>query len=249
MTGRTSVLVAHQPAYLPWGGYFSRLLDVDELVLLDHVQFVGRGPQCRNLIRAPRGGALRLTVPVRRGFGQPINRIRTADEPWAARHWRSITSSYRRAPYWELYADRLHAIYHQQWTHLAELNTALTSLVLEALGMNVTLTSSSQLRPRGTRTEMLLDLARIKGATRLRVGPSGPSYLDRDLVSRAGVDVEVASYTPPVHAQGPGRFTPGLAALDTLMWTGPAARDLLASASSVRALDGTVVPCDPQRTA
>ncbi|RKS07036.1 WbqC-like protein [Nocardiopsis sp. Huas11] len=249
MSGRPAVLVAHQPAYLPWGGYFSRLLDVDELVLLDHVQFVERGPQRRNVIRAPRGGPLRLTVPVLRGFGQPINRVRIAEGPWAARHWRSITDSYRRAPYWELYAESLHEIYHRPWTRLAELNTALIHLVLEALGMRVTLTSSSRLRPRDTRTQMLLDLARMKGATRLRVGPSGPSYLDRDLIARAGVDVEVATYTPPIYRQGRGDFTPGLAALGTLMWTGPAARELLADASVVRPLEEVVNPCGSRPTA
>ncbi|MFE6385248.1 WbqC family protein [Nocardiopsis dassonvillei] len=70
MSHRSAVLVAHQPAHPPWGSYFSRLLNVDELVLLDHVQFIGHGPQLRNVIRAPRRGRrLRLTVPIRRGFG------------------------------------------------------------------------------------------------------------------------------------------------------------------------------------
>lgn len=56
MSHRSAVLVAHQPAYLPWDSYFSRPLDGDEVVLLDHARFVGRGPQPRNVIRAPRGG-------------------------------------------------------------------------------------------------------------------------------------------------------------------------------------------------
>lgn len=248
VTGNSSVLVAHQPAYLPWGGYFSRLLDVDELVLLDHVQFVERGPQSRNVIRAPRGGKLRLTVPVRRAFGQPINQVRIADEPWAERHWRSITDSYRSAPYWGRYVDRLHEIYRYPWTHLVDLNVELTRLVLNALGARVTLTRSSTLRPQGTKTEMLLDLARIKRATRLRVGPSGPTYLDKEAVTRAGVDVEVASFVPPVYRQGPGQFTPGLSLLDLLMWAGPAARDLLTGASAIHSWEEMKDVCHLPRT-
>jgi glycosyltransferase involved in cell wall biosynthesis len=64
----TAVLVAHQPAYLPWCGYFSRLLDTERLVVLDHVQFSERGYQHRNSVLKAGGGAQRLTVPVRRRF-------------------------------------------------------------------------------------------------------------------------------------------------------------------------------------
>lgn len=237
MTPPTRVLVAHQPAYLPWGGYFSRLLDVDELILLDHVQFVPRGPQRRNVIRAPRGGTVRLGVPVHARFGQTIDRVRIADEPWARQHWRALRDSYHRAPYWDLIAERLHAIYHYPWTHLVELNIALIRLVCDVLELNITLSRSSDLAPEGTRTAMLIGLVQSRGASRLRVGPSGPRYLDRELLAGTGINVEVATYTPPTYEQGPGPFTPALAALDTLMWAGPHARDLLENSAGLRSLE------------
>lgn len=229
-------LVAHQPAYLPWGGYFSRLLDAEELVLLDHVQFVPRSPQCRNLVRAPRGGPLRLSVPVVQRFGQRIEHVRIADDPWAARHWRSLQASYRRAPYWNSYAERLHHIYHRRWERLAELDITVTRLITDALGLDIGFVRSSALAPAGTRTEMLIDLARIRGADRIRVGPSGPGYLDRELLADAGIDVEVAHFDPPAYDQRPGAFTPGLSALDLIMWAGPKAKDILADAGSIAPL-------------
>jgi hypothetical protein len=231
---RPEVLVAHQPAYLPWCGYFSRLLDTDRLVLLDHVQFAERGYQNRNYIRAPGGGRLRLTVPVRRRFGQPISDVQTAGQHWAERHWRTLTQSYARAPHWEDCASRLEPVYARPWTRLADLNTALTQALLDALGLPVTLLRSSTLGPAGARTGMLIDLCRKTGASVLRTGTGATRYLDRSLLDAAGISVEVATYNCPAYPQGRGPFTPQLSVLDLIANAGPAATEVLHAGGTLR---------------
>lgn len=223
----TRILVAHQPAYLPWGGYFARLVDVNELVLLDHVQFSERGYQHRNHIRAPRGGPLRLTVPVRRRFGQAISEVEIADPGWSRRHWRAITESYRHAPYWRYYADRLEEVYRSRHRRLLDLTTALTELFLDALEIPAAITPASALSPEGRRTDLLIDLARTRAADILRVGTGADRYLDRSALRTAGIGVEVIRYSTLAYRQGPGPFTPNLSVLDMLMWTGPRTRDLI----------------------
>ncbi len=236
MTAGAAVLVAHQPSYLPWCGYFSRLLDVDRLVLLDHVQFAERGYQNRNYIRAPGGGRLRLTVPVRRHFGQSISDVQIADDqPWAARHWRTLTQAYSRAPYWDACASLLEAVYAKPWTRLADLNTALTEVLLDALGLRVRLLRSSALAPAGARTGMLTDLCRTTGATVLRTGTGATRYLDRALLGTAGISVEVATYGCPAYPQGRGPFIPQLSVLDLIANTGPAAAEVLRAGGTCRA--------------
>jgi hypothetical protein len=226
-TAPAGVLVAHQPAYLPWSGYFSRLLDASQLVLLDHVQFSERGYQNRNYIRAPGGGRQRLTVPVRRRFGQPISDVRIAGEPWAARHWRALAQAYSRAPHWETCAGLLEPVYARPWTRLADLNITLTRLLLDTLGLPVTLLRSSTLAPAGTRTAMLIDLCRKTGTTVLRTGTGATGYLDRALLDAAGISVEVATYHGPAYPQGPGPFTAQLSVVDLIANTGPAAAQVL----------------------
>jgi hypothetical protein len=235
MTAGNEVLVAHQPAYLPWCGYFSRLLDTDRLVLLDHVQFAERGYQNRNCIRAPGGGRLRLTVPVRRRFGQPISDVQIAGEqPWAARHWRTLTQSYARAPHWDDCAARLGPVYAKPWTRLADLNAALTQVLLDALGLRVTLLRSSTLSPAGARTGMLIDLCRTAGARVLRTGTGATRYLDRAMLEAGGISIEVASYDCPAYPQGHGPFTPRLSVLDLIANTGPAAAEILRAGGALR---------------
>ena len=59
-------------------------------------------------------GPLMLTIPIVGGRDQktPIKDIAIAyDSPWSAQHLKSITTSYKRAPYFEYYEQSLYALY------------------------------------------------------------------------------------------------------------------------------------------
>jgi len=223
--------VAHQPAYLPWPGYFSRLTDVDTLMLLDHVQYTERGWQNRNWIRGHDGGRLLLTVPVltRGAFGQAIAQVRTADSRWPRAHWRTIQQVYGTAPYFDTHAQRLAQIYADRHPLLADINIELIRMILDATGLSIRLVQSTTLAPVGRRTAMLIDLCQRSGATSLRVGTGASAYLDRQALAAAGIDLEIASYSHPAYPQGRRPFLPGLSMLDAILNLGPAVRDLLAS--------------------
>ncbi|MFI7087635.1 WbqC family protein [Streptomyces anulatus] len=226
MPGR--VLVAHQPAYWPWCGYFSRLLDVDELVLLDHVQFAERGRQHRNDLADRGGRPVRLTVPVRRAFGQSLAEVRIAEPGFHERHWRTLSETYRRAPHFGRYADRLQELYARPWTRLVDLNEAVTRLILDALDLDVKLVRTSSDPPSGMKTTALADLCRRHEADVLRVGTGATGYLDADLLSRAGIGIEVATYDHVPYGLTRNRAA-RLSVLDLLMHEGPRARTVLAA--------------------
>ncbi|MDR3681107.1 MAG: WbqC family protein [Flavipsychrobacter sp.] len=70
-------------------------------------------------------GVIQLSIPLVHGRNQ-----RTAmrdvqishSEKWQQNHWRTITSVYRRAPYFEHYEHSLQDIYKQQYHSLVEFN-------------------------------------------------------------------------------------------------------------------------------
>jgi hypothetical protein len=65
------VVTTHQPIFLPWPGFFYKALQVDALVLLDHVQFPqGRGWLHRNRLKSDQGDHW-LRVPIRKGSRVP----------------------------------------------------------------------------------------------------------------------------------------------------------------------------------
>ena len=72
-------LTAHQPNYLPYGGFFQKITAADEFLIVDTTQFVKRGPFGwihRNKIRTP-NGPIWLTLPVlsKGRFDQKIHEV------------------------------------------------------------------------------------------------------------------------------------------------------------------------------
>ena len=66
------ILTIHQPEYLPWMGFFTKLLYADVYVALDTVQYRHKHFQNRNRIMTANGERW-LTVPVhKRGLIQDI---------------------------------------------------------------------------------------------------------------------------------------------------------------------------------
>ena len=242
--GRSRILAAHQPAYLPWPGFFSRLLDLDRLLVLDHVQFSRGGWQQRNYLLTA-AGRQRVTVPVVRHFGQPISAARISGDRWRLRHWQTITAAYRRAPYFRQWSDPLEDIYARPWESLAELNMALIRLLLQGFEITAELVLSSRLRPPGHATAMLAWLCQQAGADVLRVGTGAAGhggYLDRGLLAEAGISVQVAGFSYRPYPQSFPGFTSGLSALDLLFNCGPAARQILADCGTLAPLPIEAVP-------
>lgn len=232
------VLAGHQPAYLPWPGYLSRLLDVDRFLLLDHVQY-SRGWQHRNYIAGP-CGQRRLTVPVIHRFGQTIDQARIADDVWRGRHWRILRETYRRAEFWPQWAPRLAAVYGRRWDRLTDLNRAVLELLLEGFGIQIRLLRSSDLRPQGRKTQMLIDLCRLTNSRALRVGAGALDYLDFAALAEAGIGVQVATYSHPPYPRGRQPFIPGLSALDLLLHQGPGGSRILSQGGQLTTWTGAI---------
>ena len=93
------ILSAHQPAYLPWLGYFDKIARADVFVYLDTVQFEKNSFINRNQIKTPQG-AQWLTIPVRTK-GHMSASLRTTEiddsQKWRSKHIKSIETNYRKA--------------------------------------------------------------------------------------------------------------------------------------------------------
>jgi hypothetical protein len=235
------IVAIHQPTFMPWLGYFDRMLQSDLFVLLDHVQFERRNYQNRALIRCE-DEARWLTVPVVQLSQKERIVEKRVDNPadtgsgrwWGPNHFQTLRYAYRKAPYFDLYAPRLRAILEARWDMLVDLNIASLEMLREALGITTPMVRSSEIAGlQGQRSELLLNVCKRVGASAFLGGMGGSrEYLDLAAFRAAGMGVLWQQFQQPAYTQcGTAPFIKGLSALDLLFNCGPRSGALLREAS------------------
>lgn len=222
------VVGIHQLHYLPWLRYFHKIACSDVFVILDNIQYNKNGHQNRNRIKTSQG-ALTLTVPVYDRFAQSLDVVRIDNQRnWAAKHWRSIEQSYRRAPYFERYAPALSAFYQRPWETLNALNRPMLAFFLKELEITTPVLYSSELNAPGEATTRLVNLIRAAGGTAYLTGAYALEvYLDANELATAGIALEIQRWKAIAYPQAHGPFIPDLSIIDLLMQCGPQSRKVL----------------------
>lgn len=213
-------VVIHQPDFLPWLGYFHRLLQADLFIALDHVQFVtgtSRSWTHRDMIKTPQG-AKWLSLRVQKApFGTPIRDILLAPgADWRQDNLNLVRENYRKSPFFGEVFPRLEQFYAQPHATMAGMNLASLDLLEEALDVKTPRLISSQMEPQGTSTAMLVDLLKKAGATRYISGQGARAYLDAALFEEAGIELVWQDFRHPVYPQAHGAFIPMLSSIDAL---------------------------------
>jgi hypothetical protein len=174
------IVAIHQPNFMPWLGYFDRMVRSDLFVLLDHVQFERRNYQNRCLIRLE-DDTKWLTVPVVQVSQKERIIEKMIDNPadvsgtrwWGPNHFLTLRYAYRKAPHFELYAPRLREIFEARWDKLVDLNLATLQFAREALEITTPMMRSSELKPDGQKSALLLDICNRVGASAFLGGMGG----------------------------------------------------------------------------
>jgi len=229
-----------QPTYLPWLGYFDLMARSDVFVFLDHVQFEKESWHNRNRIKSPEGW-IWLTVPVlKRGrLHQSIAEVEIVPESrWPQKHLNALRHNYAHAPYRDTYLPALEAAYAVRWQRLCDLNIALCLHLARCLGVSVTCLRSTELAPKGHKTDLVVDICLRVGA-REYLSPAGARcYLDTDAFERRGLRLLYQDYHHPSYPQLHGPFVSHLSALDALLNCGPEAAAYLGQEGAPEAHEG-----------
>lgn len=213
------ILSAHQPAYLPWLGYFDKIARADVFVYLDTVQFEKNSFINRNRIKTPQG-ALWLTIPVKTK-GHTSGSLRTTEiddsQPWRAKHLKSVEMNYRKAPRFDECFPKIEALLTMPESNLAEYCLHQLRFWLDELDIDTRVVRSSELPISSLKSDLVLDLCRYFGAQRYLSGALGCDYLIEEDFGKAGIIIEYQSFKSPVYPQLWGAFIPNLGVLDWWM--------------------------------
>lgn len=228
------IVSIHQPQYLPWCGYIEKISRSDVFVLLDDVQFKKNEWQNRNRLCTPQG-AKWITVPVVHHFGQKINEVViNNNKDWRADHTKALEFNYKKAPYYEMYADRFKSILSQSWDNLSNLNVAVIREIVACLGIETKLVCSSEIETSQDSTGRLIDLCQHFKADQYISGQDGPNYMDMDQFKKADIEIIIQSYEHPQYLQlwskeNNGDFISHLSVIDLLFNCGEKSLEVLIS--------------------
>lgn len=223
-----------QSNYIPWKGYFDLMRSVDEFVILDEVQFTQQDWRNRNLIKTQQGLQW-LTIPIKAQSKQRINEVEVSKPNWHIRHWKTVSQNLRRADYFDHYQAELHQAFliAGEMSNLSAINFHFLTLVMRWLGIETKLTSSTDYPAPDERTERLVSICQMTGATEYVSGPAAKEYLDEELFARAGIVVRWFNYEGyPEYPQLYGPFEHRVTVLDLVLNTGPDAVRYLERKSS-----------------
>jgi hypothetical protein len=210
----------HQPAYLPWLGYFDRIRSVDTFIFLDTVQFQKGSFQNRNKILTA-SGPIWLTVPVVTSgklFDTTLKDVEIdATQNWQSKHWSTLKMNYGATSEYANLAPQLERFYNTEWSSLADLCWEMLLEFNRIFNIKTKVIRASELGPiQGKKSDLVLNLCRSMNASRYLSGSQGRDYLDVTSFLDAGIDVEYQNYMPVAYKQRSKEFVPAMAVVDLL---------------------------------
>lgn len=223
--------VIMQPYYIPYRVFFHWLYRADHYVFLDTVQFVDDGWHNRNQIITP-NGKIWLSVPVLKKHKgkQLIKDVQINNNTsWQKKHWKSIEQTYRKAPFFYMYANGFFEIYNRKWKWLVDLNTELIKLCARFLNIkHVTFHVASEMGiEEENPTWRVIRICENLGADHYISGPAAKSYMDIAAWEKAGIILEWHEAIYPDYPQLTESFDPFVSIIDLLFNCGDQAPDYI----------------------
>jgi hypothetical protein len=212
------IVAAHQPQFLPWLGYFDKMLRADIFVLIDDVQFKKNEWQNRNRIKTSQGWQW-LTVPVKYKYPQVIREVLINNGPnWQRKHRQALESNYRKAPYYQFVEEFFEEVYSRSWDLISELNISVVRKLARLLGIKTPVFVSSRLgKFPPDRDSRLIAITKHFGGDTYLAGGGGRQYMDLEKYKENGLQVLFQDYRHPVYRQLFGRFEPFMSVIDLFL--------------------------------
>ena len=218
-----NIATAHQPAYLPWLGYFHKIALADEFVLLDSVQFEKNSFTNRNKIKVSNGEAW-LTIPLemKGHITKGVNEMLIDEKSdWRKKHWNSLLMNYKKAPFFAKHADFFEFYYKNATTSkLVDFISISTNYFLNELQIKPTYKKLSELSLQSKKQELIVDICVVTKADLFVFGSQGKDYADVDYFKEKKINCYFQEYKHPVYSQLWGDFKPYMGIIDCLFNNG-----------------------------
>jgi hypothetical protein len=228
-----TIVCIHQPDFIPWIGFFDRLLKSDIFVVLDNVQLLRRGWHNRDKIKTAKG-PMWLTVPInwKGRSNQLINEAEIDNiQNWRRKQLKALDFWYKKAPYFDRYFPQIEKIYSRRHQKLVDLNVDLLNFLSQAFEIEVEVIFASSLNVTAKSTDLMVRIVKAVGGDTYLSGIGAKDYLDEQKFEQARLKVIWQKFEHPVYPQLHGEFIPDLSSIDFLFNCGDKCVNILKKAS------------------
>lgn len=213
----------HQPNFLPWLGFFDKIIRSDIFVILDHT-----ANRPNDAIWTKRVQIICnkepfwLTVPLKKPKGvefQPINQMQIDPEVrYKDKHLKTIQLSYGKSPYYDEVRTLLDSFYDLESYSISDKNISFIKGVCDYLGLKRKFVKSSELNCEHSSTELLAEICQKIGANAYLYGKGSSDYQENEIFERIAIKPVAQDFSHPTYQQFNSKsFVAGLSIVDALM--------------------------------
>jgi hypothetical protein len=213
------IVSIHQPAYLPWLGYFDKIARSDIFVYLDTVQFEKNSFINRNQIKTQQGPQW-LTIPVKTKGHTTTTLVTTQvddQQPWRKKHLRAISLNYAKAEFFNNIYPKIEAQINSDEQLLSELCWQQLKFWTKELNISTPIIRSSELDIESHKSDLVLEICTKMGASTYLSGSLGRQYLIENDFHDRGIEIAYQNYSHPKYIQLGDEFIKNLSIVDYLM--------------------------------
>ncbi|MGD1822475.1 MAG: WbqC family protein [Pleomorphochaeta sp.] len=222
-----NIVSIHQPNFFPWTGYFNKIVNSDNFILFDDVQFErGKTYTSRTKVLC-QGKEKWLTVPViGKGEMLPINQV-TFDnsQEWKTKHLSTIMNYYRKSPCYKKVFSMIEEIYSHTFNTIGDFNIFTIKYILNYLESETLCFVASELTPHSKLSglDRIVELLESVKATDYLSGSGAGSkrYMEEARLNEKSIHLMWQEYEAKSYFQkNVEHFIPNLSIIDLLFSKG-----------------------------
>lgn len=214
----SKVFSGHQPNFIPYLGFFYKMLRSDVFVLDDDVQYSNDGLHNANFLKIG-GSRYKIVVPVNVKFGDRINEARICYERnWVDKMLKTIKMNYGKTPFFEEGYEFMSRHLNAGYELLSDMNIAMISEIAERLGLQTKIVIASKDVPtdRKNNERNVYQCVQL-GADVYYSGVGGKAYNDEQMYADDGIKIVYSDFKPFVYRQTGKEFVDNLSIIDYVM--------------------------------
>jgi len=213
------IVVIHQPDFLPYLGFFDRLMKADVYVVFDNVQYVrsSRGWTSRDKIKTKNGEKWISVSTQKAPRNTAINQILLVkDDEWRKNNLNLIRENYRGSPFYEEIFPYIEELYQYRCERMMDFNLQSIQMLINLFDIRIDIVFASELKPEGQNNSLIIDIMKKLGCTKYLSGVGARDYYVPELYEQAGIEVIWQEFEHPVYRQQFEGFIPYLSSIDML---------------------------------